>query len=264
MKLDVYVWQARRSAVMLTALSPALAIFAWFPRFDWALLLPPLTFFGAFALITQVGRDRGSQKQNRLYDLWGGKPTTVMLRHRDTPLDPTALALLHAALAQVTGVPAPSKRKEAGSPDAADKVYEEYVRYLRDSTRDREKYPRVFEELVNYGFRRNLWGLKPVGLSLAVLASAAGLGAVWWHHGHDHQPLAGAAAALNVMMLAAWVWWINPAWVRIAAQAYADRLIEVAMRAARPTVVPSGSPKSTTNSPVADGTAEPVPHGPEG
>lgn len=245
MKLDVYVWQARRSAVMLTALTPALAMFAWLPRFDWALLAPPLTFFGVFALVTQVGRDKGKLKEEKLYEAWGGKPTTVMLRHRDSPLDPAALALLHESLAKATGVPAPSKRKEAGSPESADKVYEEYVRYLRDSTRDREKYPRVFEELVNYGFRRNLWGLKPIGIVLAAVASLAAVGATCWHHGHDHQPLAAAAAAVNLVMLAAWVWWINPAWVRIAAQAYADRLIEVALRAGRPAVPPAEPPAVT-------------------
>jgi len=245
MKLDVYVWQARRSAIMLTALAPALAMFAWFPRFDWALLAPPLTFFGLFALVTQVGRDKGKLKEERLYESWGGKPTTVMLRHRDSPLDPAALTLLHDALAKATGVPTPSKRKEAGNPDTADKVYEEYVRYLRDSTRDREKYPRVFEELVNYGFRRNLWGLKPIGIVLAVIGSVAAIGATWWLQGNDRQPIAGAMAAINLVMLAAWIWWINPAWVRIAAQAYAERLIEVALRAGRP-VEPTTAPPTTT------------------
>lgn len=247
MKLDLYVWQARRSAVMLTALAPALAMFAWFPRFDWALLVPPLTFFGLFALVTQIGRDKGKLKESKLYEAWGGKPTTVMLRHRDSPLDPAALERLHEALARATGVPTPSKRKEAGSPDTADKVYEEYVRYLRDSTRDREKYPRVFEELVNYGFRRNLWGLKPVGITLAAIGSVAAVAAAYWHNGQDHQPLAGAMAAVNVIMLAAWVWWINPAWVRIAAQAYADRLIEVALRAARPPVQDATGPPNTAD-----------------
>jgi hypothetical protein len=219
---------------MLAALPPALAMFAWFPRFDWALLAPPLTMFGMFALVSQVGRDRGKLKEGWLYDRWGGKPTTVMLRHRDSPLDPTALARLHEALALATGVPTPSKRKEAGSPADADKVYEEYARYLRDSTRDKEKFPRVFDELVNYGFRRNLWGLKPLGLVLAAVAAVVAGGAVWWHKDHEQQPLVGAAAAVNVIMLAAWVFWINPSWVRIAAQAYAERLIEVALRAARP------------------------------
>jgi hypothetical protein len=238
MKLDVYVWQARRSAVTLTALPLALAMFAWSPRFDWALLAPPLTFCGVFGLVSQIGRDKGKLKEDRLYTSWGGKPTTVMLRHRDSPLDPSALALLHAALARVTGVPAPSKRKEAGSPVTADKVYDEYVRYLRDSTRDREKYPRIFEELVNFGFRRNLWGLKPIGIVIATVASVAAIGAVCWHHGRDHQPLAGAAAVVNVIMLAAWLLWINPAWVRIAAQAYAERLIEVALRDGRPSKPP--------------------------
>jgi hypothetical protein len=234
MKLDVYVWQARRSAVMLTALAPALAVFAWLPRFDWALLAPPLTFFGVFALVSQVGRDKGKLKEPKLYESWGGKPTTVMLRHHGSPLDPAALARLHDALSLATGVPSPSRRKETASPADADKVYEEYVRYLRDTTRDREKFPRVFEELVNYGFRRNLWGLKPLGMALAAAASAAALTALWWHRGQDHQPLAGAAAALALVMFSAWVFWINPAWVRIAAQAYAERLIEVALRASRP------------------------------
>jgi len=233
-KLDLYVWQARRSAVMLAALPPALAVFAWFPRLDWALLAPPLTMFGIFALVSQIGRDRGKLKEGWLYERWGGKPTTVMLRHRDSPLDPAALARLHDALGRATGVPAPSKRKEAGSPADADKVYEEYARYLRDTTRDKEKFPRVFDELVNYGFRRNLWGLKPLGIALAAAAGAAAVVAVWWHRGQDHQPLAGGAAALALAVLAGWVFWINPAWVRIAAQAYAERLIEVALRAARP------------------------------
>jgi hypothetical protein len=234
MKLDVYVWQARRSAVMLTALPPALAMFAWDPRFHWALLAPPLTFFGMFALVAQVGRDLGKSKEPRLYAIWGGKPTTVMLSHQASPLDPTALSLLHAALAKLTGIPAPSKRKEARNPDTADKIYDEYVRYLRDSTRDKAKYPRVFEELTNYGFRRNLWGLKPIGLVLSAVGSLAAFGAVWWHRGGNHLPVAGAAAAVDVAMLGTWIWWITPEWVRIPAQAYAERLIEVALREGRP------------------------------
>lgn len=259
MKLDIYVWQARRSAVMLTALPPALAMFAWDPRFHWALLAPPLTFFGVFALVSQVGRDKGKLKEEQLFKGWGGKPTTVMLRHRDSPLDPAALALLLGALAVSTGVPAPTKRKEAGSPDTADKVYEEYVRYLRDSTRDRTKYPRVFEELVNYGFRRNLWGLKPIGIVLAAVASLVAIGAVCWHHGRDHLPLAGAAAAVDMVMLAAWVWWINPAWVRIAAQAYAERLIEVAQRDGRPRKPATATPKSAKSRPTGGRQAKPPP-----
>jgi hypothetical protein len=239
-KLDLYVWQARRSAVMLAALPSALAVFAWFPRFDWALLAPVLTVFGMFALVSQIGRDRGKLKEEWLYQKWGGKPTTVMMRHRDSPLDPVVLARLHEALAVATGLPAPSKRKEAGNSEDADKVYEEYTRYLRDSTRDKEKFPRVFDELVNYGFRRNLWGLKPLGLVLAALASVAAVGAVCWHHGQDHQPLAGASAAITVLMLVAWVFWINPGWVRITAQAYAERLIEVALRSSRPDAKATG------------------------
>ncbi len=247
MKLDVYVWQARRSAVLLTALPPALAMLAWFPKAEWALLAAPLTFFGIFALVAQIGRDKGKMKEPWLFASWGGKPTTVLLRHRSSPIEPGSLERLHSALARATGVEAPSKRKEAGSPDNADKVYEEYVRYLRDSTRDRDRYPAVFAENVNYGFRRNLWGLKPIGIVIAALATVAAAVAACWHHGHDCQPLAVAAAAVNLLMLVAWLFWITPGWVRIAGQAYAERLIEVGLRDARPEEAAVGPPGSNTS-----------------
>ena len=39
---------------------------------------------GGGMLSPQVGRDMGKRKQPQLYKLWGGKPTTRMLRHRHT------------------------------------------------------------------------------------------------------------------------------------------------------------------------------------
>ena len=40
---------------------------------------------------------------------------------------------------------------------------------LREATRDTSRFPLVFAENANYGFRRNLWGLRPIGTGVAVV-----------------------------------------------------------------------------------------------
>jgi hypothetical protein len=183
MKPDIYVWKARRCPVLLAVLPPALAVLACFPEADWKLLMPVCTFCGLFLLLAQVGRDRGKVLEDGLFAGWGGKPTTVLLRHRESPFDAATLARLHGGLASVTGVSAPSKRKEAANPAEADEVYEAYVRHLRDATRDKQQYPLVFDENASYGFRRNAWGLRPFAIGLAVAGLLGGGFSIYRHAG---------------------------------------------------------------------------------
>jgi hypothetical protein len=232
MKIDVYVWKARRCPVLLTVLPPALAVLAWFPTADWKLVLPVLTFFGLFALLSQVGRDRGKNMEAALFEEWGGKPTSVLLRHRDTPFDEVTLARLHRWLATVTGVPTPSKRKETGSPAEADEVYEAYTRHLRDVTRDRDKVPLVFDENVSYGFRRNLCGLRPFGIALSLAAVVACVWKVVLSGGAGESALAVCGAVVSGLLLLMWLFWFRRGWVRIPARAYAERLLEAGLRLA--------------------------------
>jgi len=233
MKPDVYVWKARRCPVLLAVLPVALAVLAAFPGADWKLMLPACTFCGLFMLVGQVGRDRGSNLQSRLFASWGGKPTTVMLRHRESPLDATTLASLHKWLSGAAGVPAPSKRKESASAEDADKVYDAFVRHLRDATRDKQQYPLVFEENVSYGFRRNVWGLKPYGLVLAALGTAGAAVSIFRFHHGPQLGMAITCTAISAVLFLFWLCWVNPSWVRVPAKAYAERLMEAAQRMAR-------------------------------
>jgi hypothetical protein len=214
-------------------------VLATFPDADWKLLLPVCTFCGLFLLLAQVGRDRGKVNEAGLFSGWGGKPTTVLLRHRNSPFDEATLARLHGWLASATGVPAPSKRKEAASPAEADNVYEAYVRHLRDATRDKQQYPLVFEENVNYGFRRNAWGLRPLGVLLAAVGVLGGGFNLYRHAGGPGLGPAVTVTAVNLLLLVFWALWVRPAWVRIPAQAYAERLMEAALR-----MVPPPEPNS--------------------
>lgn len=227
MKWDTYTFQARLTPALLVALPVGLLVAACFPNkfVGWGLLVSVLTTFGFCTLLAQIGRDLGKQKEPGLFALWGGKPTTRKLRHATTDLDWITLERCHAKLGAVVGLPPPTAQEEQADPQTADQVYEAYTKYLREATRDRDHFRLVFAENVNYGFRRNLWGMKPSGIVLCVLGTAGSVIAAAVQWGDAVPGLAVVAAALSLVFLVWWVFRINPDWVRMAADAYAERLL---------------------------------------
>lgn len=230
MKLDLYDCQARLKPALLTGLPASLAIAAWFP--DEKLAIAGLAFvlssFGFCALLAQIGRDLGKAKEPWLFQQWGGKPTTVKLRYGGTSLDWVTHARIHGTLSNAVGIPAPTKDGEAADPQNADQVYEAFATFLREATRDKEKYRLVYAENVNYGFRRNLWGLKPIGIGIAALGTVAAAIPLERAFGTAGSApgIAIAATTLNALLLVIWIFWVTPNWVRTAAEAYAQRLLE--------------------------------------
>ena len=169
--LDAYTWRARISPVLLTSLPLDLALWAYMPDIpsEWKVLSGVLVGAGGMALVAQIGRDLGKQLEPKLFDLWGGKPTTRRLRHRDAPNQVT-LRRQHQKLAKlIADLKIPTLEQERDNLVHADQVYDSCVAVLRGRTRDRKKFPLVFEENCNYGFRRNLLGLKPLGLFIAAV-----------------------------------------------------------------------------------------------
>jgi hypothetical protein len=83
---------------------------------------------------------------------------------------------------------------------------------------------RPFAENCNYGFRRNLWALKPLGLSIGALSIMASISAILF--GQGQMDVAVSAGLLNFLVLFAWSRLIDGDWVRIAGDAYAERLLE--------------------------------------
>ena len=76
-------------------------------------------------------------------------------------------------LATKLDVTIPSAEVEAADQAAADAFYEQGGVWLRQHTRDRNKFPLLFNENVTYGFRRNLLGVKWIALALNLLVVAA-------------------------------------------------------------------------------------------
>lgn len=234
-RVSLYTLNARLAPALLAA-SPALALgISALPLLPgaqklWGLLAVGLTTYAAL-----VARKAGSRIQPGLWSSWGGAPTARRLRYREG-VSPAEVSRRHRDFERALGgtFTLPSTDEEAADPTAADSEYQQAVRRFISKVRNDPAYPLMHVENRNYGFARNLLGLKPLGLGCAggVLAIsllgavAVGLVGEWG----AALPLA-FPAIVSVIALILWRQ-VDADFVRPSADAYADRVIEAAQSAA--------------------------------
>lgn len=193
---------------------------------------------GAF-LLTQLARDAGKKREKQFFVAWGGLPSVAIFRHRDTRIDSITKSRYHRQLAAlVKGAKGPSPEEEQTDPAKADQVYSAWSSYLRVQTRDTKKYSLLFQENISYGYRRNVCGLRPLGITVSVIVLLGD--AAWLYHvrsstGTITTESLTALACVFVLLLF-WTFRFTPTWVRIPADAYAERLAEAtdSLKAASP------------------------------
>ncbi len=193
---------------------------------------------GGLYLMTNLCREFGKRLEEKLYREWGGKPTTQLLRHRDTNIETVTKRRYHSFLSGKINVAFPSKDQEASDPAAADDVYQSGVRWLLNHSRpeDNKKFDLIFKENVAYGFRRNALGVKPFGLTVSI-------GSLLWvllkegvFFGPSHRffdPItlsrlpetASASLIVSAAMVVAWMLLFTKASTRTAAFTYAETLL---------------------------------------
>jgi hypothetical protein len=246
---DDYNRKARLAPALLVSLPIALIVIAFFPDnvWSWGGVVSLLAWFGILKLLAQLARDMGKSKENELYNAWDGKPTTYFLRHRTTP-NKVNLAHQHRKLHELTGQSMPNESEELANPDLADQIYDTCTQFLLAKTRDHNKFFLIYEENCNYGFRRNLLGMKPLGIvtsSIGVIfigvqcTSKIGLFNMFTNWRIDSltqtgmnlqfsscPPLSLVCLLVSFFLLITWLIWINSDWVKGAADAYAIRLLE--------------------------------------
>ncbi|NRG41174.1 hypothetical protein HRK28_09590 [Rathayibacter sp. VKM Ac-2835] len=222
-----------------TQLVPAAAAvaplsFATVVTFRWEHLPPSivtcLATAGFHLVIMRLIRDKGNKVQDRLWKKWGGHPTALRLRW-SSATDHQAHTELHRRVQTMTGTKLPKAAAERANPAQADATYERAVARLREMTRDRTRYHRVFSELLEYSTARNLLGVKPWGLtiSIGVLALAAGAAVTNTLGLTDFSwlpmILSGAGALASSAL---WTAIITPAYVKRPAARYAEALLNAA------------------------------------
>jgi hypothetical protein len=232
--IDAYDRSARLAPAYLV-FSPAVvfvAVLALGTSQWWSKLGGVLVSCGAPLLAVQWGRSGGREKQPKLFEMWGGPMTTQLLRFRAGG-STSIVERRHKLVEHATGFTLPTEAEEGQDPVNADDRYGIAVADLRERMRDEKEFPLVAKENTTYGFRRNLWGRKAYGIAVALLAlvaSAAPLLSAAVGHEFVSWPAAAFAAAFAALALAVWLTTVTPGWVREAAEAYATRLLESAVR----------------------------------
>lgn len=191
---------------------------------------------GAPYLLGSIVRTWGQGAERRLYTKWGGKPTTIILRHRDTTLGLYTKQGYHELISRKLDVPIPSAASEAADPVMADEAYRSATEHAIKLTRDTKKFSMLFKELIAYGFNRNMHGARQVGsviclitLSIAMLhANALELTSPYLNiHAVASMSIGEQLTAWTALIfLALWLFHFTEATVKAAAFAYAIRLME--------------------------------------
>lgn len=133
----------------------------------------------AVYLFSSLARLSGKQAEERLLKLWGEWPTTRLLRHRDRTIDDRTKARYHIALGVICDdLVIPSVEEERTNPAEADLIYRSATKRLIEARRG-DKYQLLHHENASYGFRRNLYGLRWVGMGVG-FAAAFAASVSWW------------------------------------------------------------------------------------
>ena len=224
-----YTRRARLSPALIVALPLGLTVLSWSPDGlkSWMTLWSLFVWTGGTALVAQLARDSGREKEKKLFELWGGKPTTQMLRIAGSENKMLAVRR-HAILQKLfPDLHIPSEGEEAADPASADDIYDLCVRSLLERTRDQKKFNLVFEENCNYGFRRNLLGMKRLGVAICLVGILSSIFGVVTRiqTGTLIPAVSYAAIACILCLLLFWIGRCSPNFVKITAYAYAERLL---------------------------------------
>lgn len=215
----------------LVALLPVVVVVALYT--DWLSLDVSNAVYvaiiaGVLFWLAGKARDAGKAVEKRLVMQWGSMPSVTLLRHRDQGLDRYTKQRYHQAAERLAGIHMPSSSDEEQDPVDADERYRAVTSALLSKTRGTNEYSLLFKENINYGFWRNLRGLKPIALVLAFLLVAFG---IWHDFGlirsfnlPDGPEL--AVVGIGAVALVAWGVTITDEAVRRAAVSYAHRLLE--------------------------------------
>ena len=183
---------------------------------------------GMMFWLANLARDRGKVLEPGLFNAWGGKPSVQLLRHRDARVDSVTKQRYHTALGTRMRIAFPSVESETDDPSRADAVYESATKWLLEQTRDTRRHSLLFKENISYGFRRNMLGLRPYGVGIAiaslgwVLVSAA-LSEPAGLLGLPATHVVAVTASLTCSLM--WLAGATKERVRIVAYAYAERLL---------------------------------------
>ena len=228
---DSYERRARLYPMLLVLMPVVLGIASWLPAAVDLQGLAGSAGVGVAlaAFLSQLARDQGKKKEAELFRLWDGKPSVGALSYSGGYFDETTLGRYHRKLNELDrtlSLPQ-NATEESANKEQALAAYESANEMLLSRTRDREQFRLVFEENVNYVYRRNLWAMKAAGVAASLTGLVAGASRIVRDAtaGEGVTATAFVAAFVGICLLVLWAMRISPEWVRVTADAYARQLV---------------------------------------
>lgn len=187
-------------------------------------------FCGVLILFNGVLRDRGKAIEVRLFRSWGGKPSLAMLRHRDHRLNLHAKTRYRAFIERtIPNLKLATPEEEYKDLCSADDGYETATLWLLAQTGDHERFGLLFQENINYGFRRSMLAVKPWALAADTAMIIAIVVVEFWAGIQVHflpvDAWTWAAISFAIFHMIMFLFLINASWVRSSAETYARRLL---------------------------------------
>lgn len=198
-------------------------------------LLGILLACGVINFLANQMSSKGNLLQDKLFAKWGGAPTTIILRHSNDQLDKYTKQRYRKKLAlQVSNFKNVSEKSEQQNPDDAAQHYISAITYLKELTRDTQKYPLIFKENMNYGFSRNLLAFKTTAIIIILISLSISFLIIIVNFKDKYVDINSLSLVppqyyvliiLHVMFLSIWCFMINESWVKTRAFIYAKRLL---------------------------------------
>ncbi len=204
-----------------------------------SLLLAAFSAAGGGYLLAVLVARAGRRAQAELWQDWGGRPTTQLLRLRQKADNPVQRDAWREVLCRVTGVPLMNAEQEALDPAAADNAIEAAIGQVLHLGQD-ERFPILLSENAQYGLERNLYGFRWYGRAIAAscaIVLAASQGLAW-----ASRPALIAGVVVCLLILLARCIVPSKARTREAGFRYAEQLMRSLMRAEKLDNDPSKSP----------------------
>lgn len=242
---DRYERKARLLPGLLLAAAPALMAWAVLQEFTtWYIAASSAlgVEFLAAIVLGQFARARGRRAEDALWKSWGGRPTTRWLRPWDESCSDQQKAKWRGAIKRITGLSLPASVPEGGSQESVDRQIGDATRQLRYSLRGKPEAAILATHNEEYGFARNLLGVRWfwVLLSLACLAGCGIAFAI------GMRPYLGLAVAGTFTVISFLVARELPDYVRRCADRYAESLFATAVLVSQAMDDPAKQPKDAT------------------
>ena len=124
--------------------------------------------FGAYAI-----REFGKAYEEKMFKELGAKPTTIILRYSNDIIDTVSKTRYHKYInSNYNDMHLPLTIEEERENPQSDQEYSSAINILRTAANSqRDKFPRVYQELKKYNYWRNMYGCKWYAMGLYSFAA---------------------------------------------------------------------------------------------